>query len=522
MLVSKLDTVQLNKAASTAAPYSMIPTIVFEGRQYEPEWIRLEVDRVQAGLNGLGLQAGQTVSAMLRNGPEYVVLALACRQAGVYLVTINTHFKAREVQHVLSDSGAAVLFVHDDLLSRIDGGVPTAVVVVTVPSPETAEAAPRDWRAFGAGQPPMPTRGGVLHGAIVYTSGTTGKPKGVRRIPPPMEHAAAMERELLRVTEIVYGTGPGLRAYLAAPIYHSAAMAYMTHVGRMNALLVLENGFDAERALQLIEAHRLTHAYLVPTMYRRLLALPAQVRDRHDISSLRQVASTGSPCPPDLKRRMIEWFGPIITEAYGSSEAGYTTFIDSADWLRHPGSAGRALPSATVRILDVDGRQLPAGETGLIYVKQTALPDFTYVNRPEAREAAERDGLITLGDIGYLDDEGFLYICDRQSDMVISGGVNIYPAEIEAVLQTMPAVADCAVFGIPDAEYGEALAAAVQPTPGMYIEEGAVQTFLRERLAGYKVPRVVEVHDALPREDTGKIFKRRLREPYWRGQQRRI
>ena len=272
-----------------------------------------------------------------------------------------------------------------------------------------------------------------------------------------------MQAELQRINETVFGVSKTSDvALLCAPIYHSAPMSYLLHCCAMQATLVLENGFRAERALALIEQHRVTHAYLVPTMYQRLLALDAEARRRFDIASLRQVGSTGSPCAPQLKRDMIEWFGPIITEAYASSETGYITFIDAASWLARPGSAGQGLFNAKISIRDPQGKELPAGETGVIFARQPATPDFTYLNKPEAREAVEADGLVTLGDMGYLDGEGFLYVCDRSADMVISGGVNIYPAEIELVLQEMPGVADCAVFGIPDEEFGEALAAAVQ------------------------------------------------------------
>jgi long-chain acyl-CoA synthetase len=257
-------------------------------------------------------------------------------------------------------------------------------------------------------------------------------------------------------------------------------------------------------------------------MYVRLLALPEAVRRRHDLSSMRFVASTGSPCTPEVKRAMIEWWGPVIHEAYGASELGYMTLLDSKDALRKPGSAGRPLPGVQMAILDDDGRALPQGEAGLIYVQQPAFADFGYIGNAEARQRIERDGLKTLGDIGYLDEDGFLFIVDRSADLVISGGVNIYPAEIEAVLQLMPGVADCAVFGIPDDEFGEALAAAVQPRPGAALAADAVRDFLAPRLAGYKVPRIVTFHDQLPREDSGKIFKRQLREPYWVGRTRRV
>ncbi|KQP23672.1 long-chain fatty acid--CoA ligase [Pseudorhodoferax sp. Leaf267] len=480
-----------------------------------------EVQRVLAGLHVLQCQQGDTIAVMLRNSPAYVAVVLACRQAGLYLASINWHFKALEARHILQDSGARALFVHDDLLQAVASGVPDGVAVVPVPA-DASDDASTAWARFGLGLPAMPPRTGFAHGAIAYTSGTTGKPKGVRRIAAPAGRAAAMEQQLQQVSGIVYGTGEHIVAYLAAPIYHSAAMGYLTHFSRLGARLVLEPRFDAEKTLALIERHRITHAYLVPTMFQRLLALPPAVRACYDLSSLQHVASTGSPCAVPLKQAMIDWLGPIVTEAYGSSEAGYTTFATADEWQRHPGSAGRPLPHAEVRILDDAGQPLPANAIGLIYVRQHAVPDFSYINRPESRAAIERDGLITLGDMGYLDEDGFLYICDRKADMVISGGVNIYPAEIESVLQTMPGVADCAVFGIPDAEFGEALAAAVQPVDGSVLEPADVQAFLRERIANYKVPRLVEMHAALPREDTGKIFKRRLREPHWAQQQRAI
>jgi long-chain acyl-CoA synthetase len=355
-----------------------------------------------------------------------------------------------------------------------------------------------------------------------YTSGTTGRPKGVRRVLPPQADAtriAALVREALGRG---YGIEPGIRALVSAPLYHSAPNLYSLQAMLNEAYLVLEPRFDAERTLALIERHRLTHAYLVPTMYVRMLRLPDATKRRYDLTSMRFVASTGSPCPPEVKRAMIDWWGPVFYECYASSEAGLITVISSPEALARPGSAGRAIGGGSLKILDEQGRELPPGEIGLIYARQPAYPDFTYNNNPEARARLERDGLWTLGDMGYLDVDGYLYVCDRASDMVISGGVNIYPAEIEAVLATMPGVRDCAVFGIPDAEFGEALAAAVQPEPGAALDGDSIKAFLAQRVAGYKVPRTVALHAELPREESGKIFKRRLRAPYWAKAGRRI
>ncbi|KAG8148414.1 AMP-binding protein, partial [Burkholderia catarinensis] len=300
-----------------------------------------EIARILAGLNSLQCSEGDTVAAMMRNSPQYVALILACREAGLYLASINWHFKSLEANYILTDSGARALFVDADLLDQIRDGIPEDIEVVTVARDEVTpvDAHARDWAGFGVGLPPMPPRVGTPHGTITYTSGTTGKPKGVRRIPWPADEQADRQEHLQRVVDIVYGTGTNLTAYLSAPIYHSAAMAYLAHFCQLGATLILEPRFDALRSLELLAQHRATHAYLVPTMYQRLLAVDPAIRKKYDLSSLHQVASTGSPCPAPLKRAMIEWLGPIITEAYGSSEAGYTTFIDSATWLHHPGSA---------------------------------------------------------------------------------------------------------------------------------------------------------------------------------------
>lgn len=503
------------------------PTIVFSDRTFTPKWMEAEVERLCAGLEAAGVAHGQTVAVMMRNSPAYVALILACRRAGVYFVSLNWHCKPPEAAFMLEDSGAAMLFVHDDLIAQVLTGVPAGVALVAVPVdaenplPDASGRA-MHWRDFGVGAAPMAVRPRLHFGSVQYTSGTTGKPKGVRRLALAPELRDALELESRLIGRIASGMAPGVTAMLCAPIYHSASTMYLVQACDAGATLVLEPAFEALRTLELIERHAVTHAYLVPTMYRRLLALSEAERVRFSVATLRHVASTGSPCAPEVKRRMIEWFGPVITEAYGASETGYVTFIDSLTWLQNPGSVGQALGPAKLRIVDDAGQALPAGQIGAIHVRQPALPDFTYVNNQAARDAMEQDGLVALGDVGYLDEHGFLYICDRRTDMIISGGVNIYPAEVESVLQGMPGVADCAVFGIPDEEFGEGVAAAVQLRPGTQLDAATIQAFLREHIANFKVPRTIDFHASLPREDTGKIFKRLLREPYWRDQTRRI
>ncbi len=355
-------------------------------------------------------------------------------------------------------------------------------------------------------------------GMMPYTSGTTGRPKGIRRQPATPEIAARAATSL----KAGFGIEAGVRTLVTAPIYHAAPNLQALNTTLLGELVVVDPRFDAESLLRDVERHRLNHLYLAPIMLVRLLRLEEETRGRYDLSSLRFVISTGAPVSRDVKARMIDWWGPIINEVYAGSEAGLVAFASAAEWVERPGTVGRVLPNVSVRILDDDNREVPAGEVGTIYIHQGAWPEWTYNNMAEERARIEVDGHVTMGDMGYFDADGYLYISDRKRDMVISGGVNIYPAEIEMVLITMPGVQDCAVFGIPDDEYGEALAAVVQPLEGRTLDTAGVQDFLKERVAGYKVPRVVEFCESLPREDSGKIFKRTLRDPYWAGTGRRI
>jgi len=279
--------------------------------------------------------------------------------------------------------------------------------------------------------------------------------------------------------------------------------------------------FDPERLLELIQRHRLTNLLLVPTIFSRLLQLPSEVRGRYSLSSLKHVVHGAAPCPPELKRRLIEWLGEIVTEYYGCTESGIVTAVSSSEWLAHPGTVGRPVAGATVEIIDEDGRPLPAGASGDVYVRNRGAAEFTYQNLPDERAAIQLHELVTCGDVGYLDSEGYLFLLDRRKDMVISGGVNIYPAEVEAELLAMPGVTDCAVFGIPDSDYGEVLAALVTVTTSGPTPAG-IRAELERRLGTLKVPRLIEIRPALPRDLSGKILKRQLREPYWAGRERRI
>jgi long-chain acyl-CoA synthetase len=513
----------------------MTATVLFDDRQTSPDTFDTAGARAATGLAALGVDEDDVVCIMLRNEPAFLEALFAARRLGAYPCPINWHYKADEVGWILADSGAKALVVHADLLPQIESALPRGMATVVVRPDDATRSAygialkdaqvpagMREWRAWLAAHAPWSGPARVPRANMPYTSGTTGRAKGVRRIPPSPEAAEAAAAVMRMAFAKALGIKDGMRALLPAPLYHSAPVSYAIQVMLAGATLVLEPRFDAERTLALIERHRLSHAYLVPTMYARLLKLPDAVKRRYDLSSMRFVASTGSPCAPEVKRAMIDWWGPVIHESYASSESGYVTAISSAEALAKPGSAGRPIGEGALRILDAEGRELRPRAVGLIYARQPAYPDFTYNNNPEARRAIDRDGLWTLGDMGYLDEDGYLFICDRAADMVISGGVNIYPAEIEAALASMPGVHDCAVFGIPDAEFGEALAAAIQPDPDTTLDAHTVRTWLAARIADYKLPRVVEFHAQLPREESGKIFKRRLRDPYWKDSGRRI
>jgi long-chain acyl-CoA synthetase len=493
--------------------------LIFESNSVPGDVLAARGARFAGGLAGLGLREGDVVAVLLRNDPAYADVIQACRIGGFVYCPVNWHFAPAEIRFILEDSGAKALIGHADLLAAAADAVPAGLPALRVGE---APGAAGEYETWLATQPLYAGPVVAPRGHMAYTSGTTGRPKGVVRDAVPLGEIAEYQRQALAVVAASFGIAPGVRALMPAPLYHSAPSLFAQMALLVGALLVVTPRFREEEVLALIEKHRIETVYLVPTMYVRLLKLPPVVRARYDLSSLRFVASTGAPCAPALKRAMIDWLGPIVNETYASSETGMITAITAAESLQRPGSSGRPFGQAKVAILDEAGRALPAGEVGLIHVRQPAYPDFTYRNQPDARTRAERDGLITLGDMGYLDADGYLYVCDRASDMVISGGVNIYPAEIEHALGRCAGVLDCAVFGVPDEEYGEQLMALVQPHPGENPEPAALIAALRAEIAGYKVPRRIEIVAALPRDDNGKIAKKKLREPYWAASGRQI
>jgi long-chain acyl-CoA synthetase len=462
---------------------------------------------------------------MLRNDFAFFEASAAAATLGSPVVPINWHLKAEEVAYILADSGAQVLVCHADLLPQISQGLPKRLQLLVVTTPPeiaavfgvSAELARvpdhlTDWDIWRDGHVPFTEPPGRAS-PMFYTSGTTGRPKGVMRQPMLPDQMVAAER----VGGITYGVKPNEDQVILmnGPMYHSAPNSYGVMAFRHSCKIVLEPRFDPEDLLQLIERHKVTHMHMVPTMFVRLLRLPDEVKARYDLSSLRFVVHGAAPCPVAVKQAMIEWWGPVVHEYFGSTETGIPIWHSAEEALAKPGTVGRAIEGGIVRIFGPNGEPRGVNEIGEIFMRQTAIADFDYHRKAEARAEAGRDGLISVGDVGYLDEDGYLFLCDRKRDMVISGGVNIYPAEIESALIGMDGVRDCAVFGIPDEEFGERLCACIEQEAGAALTPAAVQEYLKRRLANFKVPRDIEFLAALPREASGKIFKRKLRDPYW-------
>lgn len=483
-------------------------------------------------LRALGVRPDDVVATILRNDLAHLEAMRAAALAGAVLCQLNWHGAAREVEDILTDCDARIVIVHRDLVGPLAPALKGRTVIAVTPGPamraayalsaEAAEARPdlgewatlRDAAAPASGAEPM-------RPILRYTSGSTGRPKGIRReaAGPAKDSGETLRRiavEMMRMR-------PGGRFLTAAPLYHSApssltAMAMATPETSVHIL----PRFDAEGFLRAAAETRATHVYLVPTMMSRMLKLPDAVKARYDLSAVEFCLSTGSPFPHDLKAAMIDWWGPVFWESYGASEIGFMTMVSSAEALARPGTAGRIQMGGSILILDADGNALAPGAVGDIHVRVEAYGDFAYSNDPAGRAEAERRGHISVGDMGWLDEEGYLFISDRKKDMIISGGANIFPAEIEAALIEAPFIADVAVFGAPDPEFGECIVAAIQPAAGWTPDRAEVLAWLDGRLARMKRPRLIDFHDALPREDSGKIFKARLRAPYWDGVGRRI
>ncbi|MCH2170207.1 AMP-binding protein [Myxococcota bacterium] len=461
----------------------------------------------------LGLVAGDHVALCMRNRVEAVELLWGAVYAGIWITPINFHLAPGEMDYIVADSGSKVLFADEhvpDLDQRPERGVLRVGDELEGALAEASDA-------------PMPLDGPAA-GNMIYTSGTTGRPKGVKRRSP-----ASVEAWLERGAASGRAVGlDGVGAHLVTgPLYHAAPLMFSVYDQLNGAPIVIMAAWDEQACLDLIAAHDIARTHLVPTMFVRLLRLPEAAREGFDPAPLKVVLHGAAPISVPVKRRMIDWWGPVLFEYWGGTEGGVNTLIDSRDWLEHPGSVGRTLPGFEVFAVDEEGRRLGSDEVGTLYCHDTRFDEpFAYHGDPQKTAGAYLEpGTFTLSDVGCVDGRGYVHLRDRASNMIISGGVNIYPAEVEKALGEHPWVADVAVFGIPDDEWGEQVKAAVELVPGVDPSDTVadeILQFVRESVAGYKVPRSVDFHDALPRQISGKLFLRELREPYWRDRDKRI
>ncbi|MFW6027171.1 MAG: acyl-CoA synthetase [bacterium] len=478
-------------------------------------------NRMAQLVRSLGIMRGGAIAVFMENSPRYFDICWGAQRSGIYFTCISSRLTAGEAAYIIRDCGARAVFASGSL-SRVAGELPGLLPEVKNffsvdgnidgfrPYETAAEAMPAD-RIFD--ESPGTD--------MLYSSGTTGRPKGVRVTLP--EGEVDETPKLLELLSLLYGFD-GNTVYLSpAPLYHAAPLRYNMAVQRLGGTCIVMEKFDPEEALRLIEKYRVTHSQWVPTMFVRMLKLPGEVRSRYDLSSHTMAIHAAAPCPVEIKRRMLEWWGPIIHEYYAGTEGnGYCT-ISSEEWLAHEGSVGRAI-LGEVKIVGEDGRELPPGEEGTIYFANG--PQFEYHNDPEkTAQARNEQGWTTLGDVGRVDDDGYLYLTDRKAYMIISGGVNVYPQETEDVLITHPSVADVAVIGVPNDDLGEEVKAVVQPVDmeaaGPELEAELI-AFCRERLSAIKCPKSVDFEAELPRHPTGKLYKRLLRERYWSGRENGI
>jgi len=476
-------------------------------------------DSYGRGLQSLGLGVGDVVVVMMPNSIELVALYFAAMECGLYVVPINWHLTGPEVAYIVEDSEAKAFVGHERFAGAATiaaAGIPAnarfslGAVAGFRPLAELAEA---------GGRPDVRTMGAPM----VYTSGTTGKPKGVKR---PLTGA---DPDDVPVAASFFFAGFRINTFddnvhiCGSPLYHTAVLNFVGISIQLGHTVVLMDKFDAEEMLRLIDKHRVTHSHMVPAQFIRLLAVPEEARARYDVSSLRTMIHGAAPCPNEVKRAMIDWWGPVVVEYYAATEGGGAT-IFADEWLRKPGSVGKAWSYSVIKILDESGKEVPANEPGLVYM-QMGGSTFAYHKAEEKTRESRVGDLFTVGDIGYLDEDGYLFLMDRKNDMIISGGVNIYPAEIEGELVMHPAIADVAVFGVPDDEWGEAIKAVIQPAAGVTPSPELTDEILAwagERLAKYKLPKSVDYVDQLPRDDNGKLYKRKLRDPEWAGREKAI
>ncbi|ADT97019.1 MULTISPECIES: fatty-acid--CoA ligase FadD4 [Mycolicibacterium] len=471
-----------------------------------------------------GLVEGDAVALLMENNEHFHAVMWAARRAGLYYVPINTHLTAAEVAYIVDNSGAKAIVGSAKLADTLAGleaelpnGLPQLLLVAGAElSATSASGGDVDgWQRYPecvADKLETPIADEIDGDLLQYSSGTTGRPKGIKRELP---HLPPAEVPGMMAMLVEFWMHPDAVYLSPAPLYHTAPSVWSMQVQAGGITTVVMEKFDAEGALDAIQKYKVTHGQFVPVMFARMLKLPEDVRKSYDVSSLQRVMHAAAPCPVEIKKQMIDWWGPIVDEYYASSEAHGSTLITADQWLERPGSVGKPL-TGVVHIVGEDGNELPAGQAGEIYFEGGY--DFEYLNDPDKTASSRHpQGWKTVGDIGYVDEEGFLFLTDRRHHMIISGGVNIYPQEAENLLVTHPKVMDAAVFGIPDEEMGQRVKAVVQ----LVDQADATEEFadeligwLRDRLAHYKCPRSLSFEEQLPRTDTGKLYKQELIKKY--------
>lgn len=484
------------------------------------------VNRLIHGLRGLGLTMGDTLCVLGNNRHEWLEAFAAGSNLGLVMVPVNWHFSTEEIAYVIENSGARAIVGDAEFADTAREAAAATGTEIRISYGGAIDGFTDIEEVIAAGSPDEPTDQ-VSGKSMLYTSGTSGRPKGVQSTlqqvgGDPAENLGKLELllSLYRLTDL------DAKVVLCnAPLYHAGPLAICGIPFFLGATIILRRKWNAEETLQLIDNHAVNVYYAVPTHFTRLLRLPDDTRAAFSGASLQYVMHTAAPCPPSVKHQMIDWWGPVLMELYGASEAGGVgTFVDSQEWLERPGTVGRPTPVAELMIIGESGEQLGPNEVGQIYVKSLMGIDFSYLGDDEKTDKAHlAPGVFSYGDVGYVDDDGYLFLSDRKIDMIISGGVNIYPAEIEAVITTHASVADCGVFGVPNDEYGEEVKAAVELIDGADedVVEADLKRMCRERLAGYMCPRSYDF-GPLPRTATGKLPKRELRSKYWEGTGRSI
>ncbi|MDQ6852998.1 MAG: AMP-binding protein [Actinomycetota bacterium] len=482
------------------------PALISDAETVTYAELNARANRLARALRSRGLERGDAVALLCSNRAEFVEVVLATQRAGLRITTVNWHLTGDEAAYIVDDCQARALVAEARFAdaARAAGAAADVKVRLAVDGPIEGFD---DLAAASGAESGDDLVDPVLGSQMLYTSGTTGRPKGVYRDEASLSTAVTLARQACRDGNVHLLTGP---------LYHAAPLLFSLNAPLVaGAPVVIMPAWDPENALRLVERHRVTHTHMVPTMFHQLLALPAETRARYDVSSLRHVLHGAAPCPVGVKQRLIEWLGPVVYEYYAATE-GLGTWVDSETWLRKPGTVGRPVPEDQVVVGGEEANVLPAGEVGLVWFKASEVP-FEYFGDRAKTDASYRGRYFTLGDMGYVDDEGFVFLTDRSANLIISGGVNIYPAEVDAVLLEHAAVADAAVIGVPSDEWGEEVLAVIEVragvTPSSELADDLVAS-CRRRLAHFKCPRRVEFVDRLPRQDNGKIYKRVLRDRY--------